>query len=730
VALEKTLRLPSRAVGSSAETFPRPFGKYELLEKLGAGGTAEVFRARHPGPAGFEKIVVIKRLLPQHASDPTVVKMLIQEASIAAKLVHRNVVQVFELGQTSSGEFFIAMEYVAGIDLRGLLRAAARRVLRIPIWFSVHVVSEVLAGLAHAHDLTDEAGQPQAFLHRDVTPANILLSKGGDVKLADFGFARVAGRSLTTDHGEIRGTVSYMSPEQIRGEKLDSRADVFSASVVLWECLTQRRLFGGGNVQPGEVARRICSLERPLPSKLNPEAPAELDDCVLRGLEIDRSKRTGSAIELQEELVSVISTMGVQSTSRDVAQVVMMLLGKSFAPTPPQRAPSSDFLDRRNFAGDSGAPSAIRARPAIERPMIARTDAVEWSAPRLLDATGLHFSEVPQDTLRDGTAVSRDDADWEGDQTTPDFEFDQAAKGALFFRRGVQESILGPVRFEALLEQAPKATSLMHVSGDQHAWIPLLRFLELCDPALLPRTPVDFERVQVQGTLDQRSITALFGILVRDRASGRLIAEAPAGGTLSTIEVSIASGRLKSVASSDPRLALPSRLVTSGVLGRDEVRRLLHQVAMTEESLESLAAPWVLDLDAREAGLSPALVELFRWRIGRYCFEQEDPETTALVPREAPLVLSLVPQLIARSFSEEELLAELDDVLDAVLEPSSRLTEMIEALPIDARRREVMLVLAGGRPLATLLAAPGADRATLLGVAYLMIELDLLIRPV
>lgn len=310
----------------SKKSFPQPYGKYELLERIGEGGMAEVFRARLPGTAGFEKILVVKRILPHLAKKPEFVSMFVDEAKLAAKIQHQNVVQVFELGEAEGGELYMAMEYVPGVDFRRLLVNARDRKLRIPIWFSLHVLTEVLDGLAYAHDLVDSDGKALQVVHRDVTPGNIFVSWQGEVKLADFGIAKAVGRVSETEAGQVKGNAPFMSPEAIYGRTLDARADVFSAGVVLWASLALRLPFEGASNY--ETAKKVCEAKREPPSRYNPAVPKELDALSLSALEIDRDRRIASAREFQSRLVEILSKLKPKLLPSDVRHVMEVLSGR------------------------------------------------------------------------------------------------------------------------------------------------------------------------------------------------------------------------------------------------------------------------------------------------------------------------------------------------------------------------------------------------------------------
>lgn len=225
----------------------RPIGPYLIEQRLAAGGMAEVFVARRVGPHGFAKRVALKRILPQHSRDPDFVSMFIDEARLAARIEHPNIVQVFDFGELD-GTLFLAMELVDGSTVNRLLRAISARGDRVPVDVALHIVSETAHALAYAHRLCDENGEPLGIVHRDVSPANVLLTRTGHVKLSDFGIARIAERDQRTDAGHVRGKLGYMSPEQVTGRRnLDGRSDVFTLATVFAELLIAEPLFGTGS---------------------------------------------------------------------------------------------------------------------------------------------------------------------------------------------------------------------------------------------------------------------------------------------------------------------------------------------------------------------------------------------------------------------------------------------------------------------------------------------------
>ena len=218
------------------------FGRYKLGRLLAVGGMGEVYLATSQGVAGFEKRVVIKKILPHLAQDETFVKRFIDEAQLVVQLNHANIVQVLDMGRENN-EYFIAMEFVDGLDLRGLRRTCEAHGLEMPLPLKLHILAEISAGLQYAHGSTDEEGRSLGIVHRDVSPSNVMLSRDGAVKLVDFGVAKATSKSSQSLTGSLRGKVQYMSPEQANGEEVTSKSDVFALGVMAYEWMTGFRPF-------------------------------------------------------------------------------------------------------------------------------------------------------------------------------------------------------------------------------------------------------------------------------------------------------------------------------------------------------------------------------------------------------------------------------------------------------------------------------------------------------
>jgi serine/threonine-protein kinase len=284
------------------------FGKYLLVGELASGGMAQIFLAVHEGLEGFNRVVAVKRVLPNLTGSSEFVQMFLDEARIAARLEHPNIVRTYEFG-TEAGRYFMVMEYLAGEDLNAVLNCAARSRQQLPIQFVVEVVSRVCAGLQFAHELGDSAGRPLGLVHRDVTPGNIVVTYFGEVKLIDFGVAKAATNAVHTRAGVLKGKVSYMSPEQLRGRRIDRRSDLFSVGVVFWELLTGVRLFA----RDSDAATLYAVIDDPIPSVRTHRAdvPDAIVAIVERALARAPEDRWATAEDMQLELDSFLGGLHV-----------------------------------------------------------------------------------------------------------------------------------------------------------------------------------------------------------------------------------------------------------------------------------------------------------------------------------------------------------------------------------------------------------------------------------
>jgi serine/threonine protein kinase len=305
----------------------KDYGRYTLLKKLATGGMAEVFLARQKGLEGFEKLLVIKRILPHLADDAEFVSMFLNEARIAARFNHPNIVQIYDLGKEED-TYFIAMEFIHGEDLGRIMRRAWKQRAWIPVPIALRIVASVCEGLYYAHTKTDEHGNPLKVVHRDISPQNIIVSFDGNVKLVDFGIARAADQSSTTRAGSIKGKYAYMSPEQASGKVVDQRSDIFAVGLVLFELLTGMRPLKRDNDLMTLKAAVDCQF--PLPSQVA-HVPPEADALVMKALQRVADDRYQDARAFQMAIESYLVDHKLNASNIHVSEMMRELFGDRLA---------------------------------------------------------------------------------------------------------------------------------------------------------------------------------------------------------------------------------------------------------------------------------------------------------------------------------------------------------------------------------------------------------------
>jgi len=328
---------PSNA--KSSPLLDREFGKYQLIDELGSGGMAVVYLAVSRGPSGFTKLVVLKMLRdPELTGDSEAeseaeraawINMFLNEARLAARLNHPNVVQTLEAGE-EQGRHLIVMEYLDGRSLQNILDRERELGVRLPLAARVRIVADALAGLHHAHELTDFDGSPLGVVHRDVSPHNIFVTFDGPVKVLDFGIAKLSMANQLTETGVLKGKIRYMSPEQAMGERIDRSTDVFAMGIVLWELLSERSLWQN---QSDMQILQILLNDDPLPSvhSVNPSAPARLAHACMKALNFQREQRFQSCAEFRAELLECLELLPEVSTDdigREVSSMFATLREK------------------------------------------------------------------------------------------------------------------------------------------------------------------------------------------------------------------------------------------------------------------------------------------------------------------------------------------------------------------------------------------------------------------
>ncbi|MCB9727427.1 MAG: serine/threonine protein kinase [Deltaproteobacteria bacterium] len=349
-------------------------GRYELLERVGAGGMGEVFLARTTGPGGFEKQVVIKKILPHLADNHSFVRRFTDEGRLVVQLRHAGIAQILDMGE-EGGVTFLAMEHVDGRDLRDLLRLAWALDVRPSTEVTVGVLVRVLEALDYAHAKKGDDGRALGIIHRDVTPSNVMVSRSGEVKLVDFGIARATDRLGTSVSGALQGKFGYMSPQQAAGAPLDARSDQFAVGVVAWEMLVGRRPFDGASDL--ETLDRIRHAPAPPLAEARPDLPAEITGAVDRMLAKEPEQRFPTAGDAARALHAHLFRVGELVGAREIGDWVADVLD---AAPEGLRAPSSAGLsldDALRLSLESGKPArapatvSVAPAPLAERPSAA-----------------------------------------------------------------------------------------------------------------------------------------------------------------------------------------------------------------------------------------------------------------------------------------------------------------------------------------------------------------------
>jgi serine/threonine protein kinase/predicted ATPase len=341
-------------------------GRYTLEQKLASGGMAEVFLARQAGIDGFEKLVVLKRILPHQSDNPEFVRMFLDEARIAADLSHPNVVNIFDAGQ-ADGQYFITMEYLRGRDVASVFHETNRRKEQLPLAVALHCLVDAARGLHAAHTKKDLSGRALRIVHRDISPPNLFVTWDGVTKVLDFGIAHAAIRSTKTEVGVVKGKLAYLSPEQLEAQELDGRADQFALGIVAWELLTGQRLFQ--KPSDAEALRAILEHRIPLMSKWVPDLPQGVEDVVQKMLAADREARFADCAAAADALEAWLD----ETKSAHSAHRVALAL-KALFPDPtatPQSGPTLQPTKETVLPKRAADPTT---RPTRKRPPLPQED--------------------------------------------------------------------------------------------------------------------------------------------------------------------------------------------------------------------------------------------------------------------------------------------------------------------------------------------------------------------
>lgn len=392
-----------------APRLPREFGRYLLFDEIGRGGMAQIFLARAEAGAGASRHVVVKEILPEYAERAEFADMLVREAKLAAKLSHKNVVQVHDLGR-ERGTLFIAMEYVEGFDLSALLKRCSKERVPLPPEFALFIAMEMLSGLDYAHRAKGESGAALGLVHRDVSPSNVLVSFEGEVKLCDFGISRANDAMEGEPDEAVKGKAGYMSPEHARGESLDARADVFSAGIVLWEMFAGRKLYVS---KLGDLLEQAKRAEIPdLPDRDLPDYE-ELRRIVRRALSPDLDARYPSAAAMLRDLEAYVQKSKLTASALKLGGWLEGHFGQEMQTRRRARERAAQAIQK----GPAVSLKAIRTpeAPVVTHKAEGHDDEV---APSSLVGTSIDLGAVPE-AASSSPALVRDSEAPKGEEKKP-----------------------------------------------------------------------------------------------------------------------------------------------------------------------------------------------------------------------------------------------------------------------------------------------------------------------
>ena len=658
-------------------TIPAPLrlGPYELLRRIATGGMAEVYVARRAGPHGFQKIVALKRILPQFARDADFVAMFVDEARVCARLGHPNIVQVFDFGE-EDGELYMAMEYVDGTTGARLIRAAAARGEEIPLDACLHITLSLLHALDYAHNARDDEGKPLSLVHRDVSPGNLLIDRTGAVKLTDFGIARAAEIERRTDAGQLKGKLGYMSPEQVVGRELDARSDIFTLGIVLAEMLVLRPLFSGGKEL--DVLLRIRDADLSAIDRAGFRVPDDVRAVLFRALSRDPSLRWPSAAAFADALEDIVRRRRLQVGPSRLAAFVEKL-GLVTGPEDDETtgevnaestAPLECDTSTRLVLRDEGGPKTSSVQP------------------------GAISSEIFR--------VQREDG-----------------------------SILGPMPLPRLVElfATGEVGSRCAIARDNGRFKPAAEYAELgrflTSPALKWDSEFPADAID-RGRLDPARLpTRLFHIAVRRETGALVLRDGPRRKRIFIVE-----GSPECVTSTDKRELLGEFLIKRGQVLRMEVDMALAMLprfgGRLGDALVGIGVLRPIELfRAIHDQTQERLVEVFHWKGGEISLARGVRSQEETFPLGVDMY-ELIGRGIRSGYSYEELESILSPVLEEVLEPIPTPPVRREMFRLPEREAAVLEAVTGkttlGKLMAELVRAGTADpeevqRAVFLGLA-------------
>ena len=724
------------------------FGEFELLEGIGAGGMAEIFKARLRRSGGFEKLLAVKRILPSYANNRAFVQMLSDEARVCSHLSHPNIVSIFDFGAID-GRFFLAMELIKGKDLLKILARCVKTEREIPIALTLHMVSEVAKGLHHAHFATDAAGRKLNIIHRDVSPSNILVSYDGAIKITDFGVAKARKQHHTSSSGATKGKLGYMSPEQVIGSEIDLRSDIFALGTILFETLTLKRLFIGKSDFRTLMNIRDARIDRRL--QRHDYIPEAIVSILRRALARKPEERYQTALEMHEAIDEYMFENRLRVRDTDVGALLAELF--------PGEARSLTIEDHARAGG-----AALDVRPGAqdssgERP--SSKEALRVAAPSLApkadeaDKGGGESADSPAFTSRSSyRVVSRKLSSLTAPEPTGDFSHAAVSEGAStsgvhtvvhdlpatilrqlgtssFVVRDALGNTFGPITFDNFIRliRARAINEGEQVSVDGADWRSV-RFVPGIREHIDRLFPKEHRTPQQAGSISRVQLPKLFFSLWSGRATGKLTI----GFKTTRKEVYFQQGNACHITSTLKGELIGQFMVSRKLLSPEQLETAIQRACSTHtkigEALVSLRYTThhhffeaFNDLHRRR------FRQFFQWNSGSYEFyDQVRP------PKDAIVFDLDMPAAIWEAVRESYGFEELKDVFkphyhkEVLVSESGRKKVAIESLRFNAQELSFLAEIRQGGVMADLLrrhAQKKRDALTLFRVLFALLQMDM-----
>jgi serine/threonine-protein kinase len=682
-----------QSMTTSSMPAPMRLGPYELLRRLATGGMAEVYLARRAGPHGFQKLVAVKRILPQYARDPDFVAMFIDEARVCARLSHPNIVQVFDFGE-QDGELYMAMEYVDGTTGARLIRGAAARSEDLSLDVCLHIALSVLRALGYAHGARDDAGRPLSLVHRDVSPGNVLIDRSGAVKLTDFGIARAAEIERRTDAGQLKGKLGYMSPEQVVGRELDARTDIFTVGIVLAEMLVLRPLFSGGKEL--DVLLRIRDADVSAIDRAGARVPDDVRAVLFRALARDPLLRWPTASSFAQALEEIVRRRRLQVGPSRLAVVVERL--------------------------------GLVAAPEAE---IQDADDVDTGVTATVPGGGGEYETGSHGPLSDAdTGPQR--------PTSPPSEGPKSVSLAVYRVRKEDGTMLGPMAYPALVElfatgELGSSCAIAREHGrfkSPSEYSELARFM--VSPALKWDADFPADAIDRGQLLPERIPTRLFHLAVRRETGALVLRHGQRKKRIFFVE-----GSPECVTSTDKRELLGEFLIRRGQVLRMEMEMALAMLprfgGRIGDALVGIGVLRPIELfRAVHDQTQERLVEIFGWKEGEIAFARGVRSQEETFPLGVD-TSELIGRGIRGGYGVEELQAMLAPIHEEVLEPVLLPPVRLEMFRLPEREAAVIDSVRGKTTLARVLAqrtsSGSSDPEEVLRAVFLGLACELLRSP-